>query len=473
MTFHDPVRRGTGSIDWVAVLVVLVVAWSLTTHGKYSVSGDEPHYLMVTRSLVADGDLELANNYAHNDARLFGRDGLEAGPHVASSRSGRQESVHDIGLPVLLAPIYAIAQSLAGITSESLLKRFRMDRGLFAYSLISLVLIGMTAIGVGLLARTLATSSSSTFASLLVIALGISPPILSHSFLVFPEVAALFITCVTVWFALKHDSPRDVLWFFAVLALLGALPWAHRKFSPYVLGLLFVILRGRWPVVRTLSPARWTIAAVLFLGPQIAFHAWTWSHWGNIGGPQMLDAAPFSLGALGDGLVGLWFDRQSGLLAYAPLYWMLAACWMLTWKRTWPFAVPVLLLYIPMAAFVEWWGGFAPAARYLVPVLPLCAVAMADAMRSPAVRVAAVVLFVPQALVNAIVWQRPRTLWPADARNAALDALGAVGRAYEAFLPAVRVEGLTWSASGAVVAMALMSVALVVWARRVGRGLRP
>src|SRR5438093_3898603 len=107
-------RRSTPGLRVAAC--VFVAIWGLTTHGKYSASGDEPHYLMVTRSLVADGDLDLANNYAQNDARLFGRDGLEAGPHVAVTRSGRRESVHDIGLPVVLAPIYVIAQSLAGAT---------------------------------------------------------------------------------------------------------------------------------------------------------------------------------------------------------------------------------------------------------------------------------------------------------------------------------------------------------------------
>jgi hypothetical protein len=115
---------------------------------------------------------------------------------------------------------------------------------------------------------------------------------------------------------------------------------------------------------------------------------------------------------------------------------------------------------------VEWWAGFSPAARYLVPVCPLCTVAMADAMRWPGIRRAAMVLLVPQAIVNAIVWQRPRTLWPADARNAALDALGSVGRAYEAFLPAVRVDGLMWPVLGAVVALAVISLLLVVSARR-------
>ena len=29
-------------------IVAFLFAWTLATHGKYSVSGDEPHYLMIT-----------------------------------------------------------------------------------------------------------------------------------------------------------------------------------------------------------------------------------------------------------------------------------------------------------------------------------------------------------------------------------------------------------------------------------------
>src|SRR5262245_2581911 len=97
-------------------LTTFLFIWTLTTHGKYSASGDEPHYLMITESLVTDGDLDLANNYAQNDGRLFGHDGLEVGPHAGIDRSGRVESVHDIGLPVLLTLPYAIARSIARLT---------------------------------------------------------------------------------------------------------------------------------------------------------------------------------------------------------------------------------------------------------------------------------------------------------------------------------------------------------------------
>ena len=74
-------------------LFAFLFIWSLTTHGKFSASGDEPHYLMLTQSLVADGDIDVSNNYADNDGRLFGHAGVEMGrtrgsiAGVASSRS--------------------------------------------------------------------------------------------------------------------------------------------------------------------------------------------------------------------------------------------------------------------------------------------------------------------------------------------------------------------------------------------------
>ena len=81
-------------------LICFLFTWTLTTHGKFSASGDEPHYLMIAQSIVADHDIDLANNYARNDGRLFGHDGLAAGLHALPSRTGRLRPIHDIGLAV-------------------------------------------------------------------------------------------------------------------------------------------------------------------------------------------------------------------------------------------------------------------------------------------------------------------------------------------------------------------------------------
>jgi hypothetical protein len=214
--------------------------------------------------------------------------------------------------------------------------------------------------------------SGSAWAVWIVAIAAISPPIASHAFLVFPEVIALFVTAVIVWFSVQPSKATDTRTLLAIAALLGVLPWMHRKYSFYVLGLLFVIVWQRRDAIRRLTSVQTATAIALFVVPQAALHLWTWLRWGTLGGPQTLSSVPFSSATLLPGLAGLWMDRQSGLVAYAPIYWLVPVCWLLTWRRTWPYLVPVLLLYLPMASFVEWWGGFSPAARYLVPTAPLC-----------------------------------------------------------------------------------------------------
>src|SRR5207245_1876527 len=186
-------------------------------------------------------------------------------------------------------------------------------------------------------------------------------------------------------------------------------------------------------------------------------------------GPSECDGLPIAFKACDDGHTSLLIDRQSGLLAYAPIYWLVPVCWAMTWRRTWPFLVPALLLYLPMAAFVEWWGGFSPAARYLVPLIPLAAVPIALAMRSIPIRIAALALAVPQLAIDASVWQHPRALWPPDSGlNPALESLGAAGRAYEWLLPSIRRDGITAAAIRLVIAVAAIVAASVKWAQPIG-----
>src|SRR4051812_1443641 len=117
----------------LVVGLIFLVTWGLTTHGKYSVSGDEPHYLMVTQSLVADGDIDVANNYERNDGARFGASGVTPGTHVRVPPRGRALPVGDIGMPLLLVPVFAAATAVSTLPDDATLRRFRMNRGLFVY----------------------------------------------------------------------------------------------------------------------------------------------------------------------------------------------------------------------------------------------------------------------------------------------------------------------------------------------------
>jgi hypothetical protein len=267
---------------WFVPAAVFVVCWTLTTHGKFSVSGDEPHYLSVVQSLTADHDLDLRNNYDPVQTQRFGVDHLDPEAHIRETPDGRLLSVRDIGLPVALFPIYGAATWLSEAVSPALLQRFRMSRGLFAYSLISLFMIVITAIAaVTTRSALLADGTAPKPASLLVLAVWLSPPVLSNSFLIFPEPVALLVTALALRIAVVHGGSLRPSAFLAVSAALGMLPWFHRKFVPYVLALFVILLwRHRDAILRWPSGARLGSAAV-FAAPQIALAWWTWSNLGE------------------------------------------------------------------------------------------------------------------------------------------------------------------------------------------------
>jgi hypothetical protein len=91
------------------------------------------------------------------------------------------------------------------------------------------------------------------------------------------------------------------------------------------------------------------------------------------------------------GAPGLLFDQQYGLLAYAPVY-ILAATGLTAMIRAGAelrvraveIAVIVLVVLLSAGALPVWWGGTSAPARPLAPVLFLCALPMAFAVRRAA-----------------------------------------------------------------------------------------
>jgi hypothetical protein len=396
---------------WLFAIVFLFV-WGLTTHGKYSVTGDEPHYLMVAESLVADHDLDLANNYADGDGRRFGRPDLMIEGHARRTPNGELQSVRDIGLPLLLLGPYLIATRVAPLLPPGLLPQFRMDAGLFAYSLLGLTMAALAASAAVLVFGAARRAASTRVAFMSGVTMALAPPVVSLSFLIFPEIPAMLVTAFALWVATRRSEElrwRDLILF--ALAL-GMLPWLHRKYAPYGLALVLVTGWAHRASLMEFSRQRLVILGALYVMPQLLLLAFTWSVWGTFGGALMLERAPFSLAAFRSGIVGLLVDREHGLLIWAPVYAMVPTAWLLTRRDSWPLVLPTLILFVMSASHDQWWGGWCPAGRYLVPLAPIAAYVVARAAHYPSIRALALLLLPLQALITVVIWQRPRLLWP-------------------------------------------------------------
>jgi hypothetical protein len=440
---------------WFAPGVIVVVCWAMTTHGKYSASGDEPHYLMVCQSLWGDADLDLRNNYRNDDGERFGAAGLQKGMHARDNRFGALFPVHDLGVPVVLTPIYAAATALSSVPSESILRRFRMTRGLFAYSLISLSILFMVVAAAAITRDTLiAQGTAPALASLIVVAAWLSPPVLSNSFLVFPEAFALLATAFAVRTAFAVTTVPLRARALVLSASLGALPWFHRKYVVYAAALLVTVLWQQRSKLTQMRTSDRMLAAALFLAPQMALATWTWHYWGNLGGPLMLEGVPLSWDTLKIGSLGLLVDRESGLFVWAPIFMLLPAAWVVAGRRYACWLLPAACLFFLSAAHGQWWGGFSPAARFLVPLIPIFVCVAANALQRRLFRLGCLLFLAPQLLISGDGWQHTRSLWlQGDGHNRVLsDVLGWFGVS-ETLFPSLRTSTSVSAITRAVVAI--------------------
>ena len=94
------------TVALLACLVYGVGAWQDSPSVR---GGDEPHYLIITQSLLKDGDLKIENNHRDGDYHAYFDGDLSKPDYRRLGRNGQIYSIHAPGLPLLIAPAFAIA----------------------------------------------------------------------------------------------------------------------------------------------------------------------------------------------------------------------------------------------------------------------------------------------------------------------------------------------------------------------------
>jgi len=320
---------------------------------KVGLSGDEPHYLLITESLLRDFDLAVQNNYGSEDYRTFYQGKI--GPRLAA---GTPYSVHGIGVPLLLAPGYA-AFGLFGV--------------LLTEALISALLLG------AIYRASIRITASPSASLAAVAAFGLTSPALFLSVSAYPELPAALVAALALSRLLDSELPGAVAAFGWTLAF-GALPFFHLKFLPLagVLLAAFVFQFGQFGRRRE-SPLVWlALGAAVSLGSFLLF---TFLTLGSFDPTASYGRQRIFLGRVPLGIAGLLFDQEYGLLLHAPVYLLgFAGIVTLFRQKALLGAVTLLALLsvaIPGAAHPLWSGGTSPPARFLFPALPLLAIAAA------------------------------------------------------------------------------------------------
>jgi len=345
--------RVRGRVLFVAAFT-LYAALATRIPGPAGPQGDEPHYLTMAQSLWSDRDLDLTDEFAGAEyARFYA--GTLSGHISENSPPGRLYSIHSPGLAFLILPGYA---AFGHRGAQLLLSALAAVAGVFVYRVVRDALDERTAL-----------VTWALFA--------LTPPVPIYAVTLYPETPALAATAFFLWTGRGRTG-----WGRALGAALvaGALGWLHSKFVPLgALGLLFTLMR---PCAGRVRAAAALLFAALVAGTLWYFHAL----YGSASLFAAIGPADLDLQRLPRNVLALFFDRQFGLFAIGPV-WLLAlpGIVMLFRMRLGDTIRVLALASVPIAAgaaYVGWWGGSAPPARYVIPALPALALAAAPAVRA-------------------------------------------------------------------------------------------
>jgi hypothetical protein len=351
-------------------------------------NGDEPHYLVITQSLLNDGDLQIENNHARGDYRRYFRGNLSP-DFLRRGTNGQIYSIHAPGLPVVVAPAFA----------------------LFGYHGVVVWLSLLASLGSALLWRASYQLTGSITAAWFGWGAGaLTVPFFFQAFAVYPDSLAATLVLFAVMPFLSPQPVMPVKRWLGVGSVLAVLPWLHTRFA-VLSGAIALVLLLR---LLRLPECRSRVAALLAV-PVVSALAW-FAYFRTIYG-TFNPSAPYggdtqsNPSNILNGLPALLFDQQFGILPYAPVYGVcLAGLFVLLRRRPrvgWELLTITVPYLLVASMFQLWWGGTVSPARLAVPVLPLLALPGAwlwsDARRASTRAMAAALLVFSIGITIALV----------------------------------------------------------------------
>lgn len=215
-TFHYRKIASTVILFFIFFFAFLWASDIRATYGA-SITGDEPFYLLTTKSLISDQDLDLQNQYQNHDYEEFfdHEDGLWKQSVPLSD--GTLLSPHNPGLSVFLMPGYFLG-------------------GLFGAQMQMAVTAAITWALAFLLAFEL--SKSFWLSILSTLSLGLSATAVIYGSEIYPEVPAGLVLVLSLLY-LKRVTVDNWWKIIIFIFLVSLLPWLGTKYA--ILGLVLVI----------------------------------------------------------------------------------------------------------------------------------------------------------------------------------------------------------------------------------------
>ena len=376
-------RRAPIAAAALALTVYAASAWWVS---PVLPDGDSPHYLILARSLISDGDLRIENNHQQGDYLEFSLN-AERPHYLRRGVDGAIYSIHAPGLPVLIAP----ALFLFGYP------------GTVAF--LGLIAALSTALVWHFGYRTTGSASAAWFGWA---CCALTTPFVFQATQVFPDGVAA--TCVLlgtlplIATGFREETEWEPMWLLSGVSL-AILPWLQTRLA------LIAAAAALCVCARMRHVRQFLMFAVVPAAGAAAWFGYFYVLYGTLN-----PAAPYgtytqtTVANLARGGPGLIFDQQFGLVPNAPVYGFILAAVIAGAARLRCWSAELLVVMVPymigVGMFQIWWGGTSAPVRLLAPFALLLGVAAAriwNDARAPETRAVGLVTLGASLLVAAVL----------------------------------------------------------------------
>jgi hypothetical protein len=338
------------AVTYFLVAIVYVVklgAWP---------SGDEPHYLLMTETLIKYHSLDIMRAYEHGDYWSFYPAILD--PQIVWA-NGRMLPIHQIGASVLwLIPFWLFG---------------RLGAVWFMSAVCVLIVLNMYWF-------LLAAKICQPIAHDVGLMLALASPLCIYAHMVFVEPIGAFVCIYVMRKFIECDTSLPV-WLLSSI-LLGLLPWVNVRFILIEAPLFFMML---WQLSRRYHQRnmRYYLACITYILPiallTLGLEAFSWWFTGSLN-PVLAQSVDhngniFVLSPFAP-FFGLFFDQAYGLLICFPCSALLLTGLILAMKKRYLiYNLAILFVSLPymlgVSTYFAWHGGWTPPARYISVLLPI------------------------------------------------------------------------------------------------------
>ncbi len=346
----------------VLLLAAVIALFAARLSTPHTFTGDEPHYLLMTGSLISDHDLDVKNDYLLQRYLAYypGPIGQHVNFHLFTNVSPHWYEDHEPGLSILLVPLVALDGPIGAV--------------------IAMVLVACATLLLAYLWTTHCVEDRLAG----VIAAGcllVSPFFLGLNGYIYPDM--LIAGMITAALLLEETWRGSYVRLILLGLILGLATWVHVKVSLMFgsVGLLMlarILLSRGSPAGRLASVAALSLPWLgLILFFEVKLHEW----YGSWIPTVVYKGLPGQLGtvSLGVSMPSVLFDSAVGLFVNNPL-WIAAAGGFGVWLARRPAqALRVLLVTVPsfliFHTYSNYLGWSAPTGRFLVEFMPVYAAA--------------------------------------------------------------------------------------------------